>query len=286
MGRKAAVTYDEVCAVADGLVASGTTPTAKPIREKLGNVGSLGTIQKFLMRWQDESQGAQTAARMLPPEVQRVIFKFADEEVARINTELGQQLSLCRSELADVCADNERYDELVRELRSEATEGAAAKAELAGRIARLLEELAAAHNEISQERRETELARNELTKAQLLLDAQASLQSKLDQLHADLEAKRQACELAERAVAVLTAQKSNLEERLAEMKEASSLRHTDDAIAHNQADEAPARTKGKSTGQAPAGPMLAGQASSGVARISDPGPSGDEASDPRQGRLC
>jgi chromosome segregation ATPase len=286
MGRKAAVTYEEVCAVADGLTASGTAPTAKPIREKLGNVGSLGTIQKFLMRWQDEKQGAQTAARMLTPELQRVIFKFADEEVARINTELGQQLSLCRSELADVCADNERYEELVRELQSEATEGVAAKAELAGRIARLLEELAAAHNEISQERRETELARNELTKAQLLLDAQASLQSKLDRLHADFEAKRQACELAERTVAVLTAQKSNLEARLVEMKEASSLRHTHGATGHDRADEAPARLTRKSAGQAPAGPMSAGEASPGAARISDPGSSGDEASDPRQGRLC
>ncbi|WP_426212012.1 DNA-binding protein [Massilia sp. TWP1-3-3] len=48
MGRHAAVTFEQVCAAAAALRADGTTPGAKAIRQMLGDIGSLGTIQKLL----------------------------------------------------------------------------------------------------------------------------------------------------------------------------------------------------------------------------------------------
>jgi hypothetical protein len=267
MGRHAAVTYEQICALADGLTASGTTPSAKLLRQKLGDVGSLGTIQKFLIRWRTEKGEAQAATRMLPPELQRSIFKFTDEEVARINTDLNIQLAHCWSELADLCADNERREESASQLQAELSEFLASRAGMEGRMARLLDEIAAAHEELTQERRNTELARIELARVQMQLDALEPLKGKLKQLHANFEEQRRACVRAEQSAAVLAAQKADLEARLTEMRQAVSSPSSVGAMSPppdadkftapggKPAQEAPTATKAAEHGSAERAPM-------------------------------
>jgi cell division protein FtsB len=69
------------------------------------------------------------------------------------------------------------------------------------------------------ERREAELARLELTRLQVRLEAHTKLESELRQLLTDFEAQRQACVHAEQSAAVLKAQKVTLEARIAELKD-------------------------------------------------------------------
>ena len=51
MGREATITAEQVNAAADGMKADGIKPTSRAIRERLGNTGSMGTINKLLKRW-------------------------------------------------------------------------------------------------------------------------------------------------------------------------------------------------------------------------------------------
>lgn len=219
MGRDAAVTYEQVRAAAETIVANGTKPAARLIRQMLGNVGSMGTISKFLQQWRASQQDQPVSVRMLPPVLQQVILSFADEEAARCRTQIAAELVDCRQELADLAEENEKQVEIVGRQRDQIENLTTEKSVMDGRLAQLHAELTAARNDVIEERRQAELARTEVAKMQLRLDALASLPDDLRQARADLEAQRQACVRAEQTAAVLDAQKSELERRLAEIKD-------------------------------------------------------------------
>lgn len=288
MGRTAAVTYEQVAAAAEELRASGRTPAAKLIRHMLGDVGSLGTIQKHLIEWQSRQGDIQPATRILAPELQRAVFKFVDEEVSRINSELRQELDNCKRAAVDLAVDNERQAEFVRVLQAELAVQATAKTEQDGRLARLLDELGTARNETSCERREAELARVELAKVQARLEAMASLESELRQLRADLDVQRQACVRAEQNAAVLAAQKAGLEARVAELKDAAPAQsHVNGASVEEHASrkaDRPPRTSAR-RGEKAEG--------SGETSVPQPGHTSNSATsgdaqpgEPRQSKLC
>ncbi len=288
MGRIAAVTYDQAAAAADQLQAEGLPPTAKLVRSRLGDVGSLGTIQKHLMEWRSGQGDTQQVTRMLPPELQRAVFKFVDEEVSRINSELRHQVEQQTREIADLAADNAEQTRLVSELRADLAEQARFKDNQDGQLTRLLDEVKAARDETALERREAELARHELAKMQSRLEAQAPLESELHQLRADFEAEREVRVRAERDAAVLQAQKEILEARVAELKEAVPAQnhanganveeHTGREPAHSpQSSTRPSRTTGGSGDPHSSAPEHA--AGSATPLAGEPG-------DPRQAKLC
>ncbi|WP_313035691.1 DNA-binding protein, partial [Massilia alkalitolerans] len=214
--------FEQVAAAAEELQAGGLTPTAKLVRPMLGSTGSLATLQRHIVEWRSRQGSVQPAIRILAPEIQRVIFKFIDEDVARANTELTQLVEQTRRDADDLAADNEEQTDLVRQLKAELADQATRGAQQEGQIARLLEELGSARDEAAVERREAEQARLELGKLQLRLDTCGSLENELRQLRAGFEAQRQACVHAEQNVAVLKAQREILEARLVELKEAAS----------------------------------------------------------------
>ena len=50
MGRELTITFEQVAAVADTMKTNGIKPTSRSVRERLGNTGSMGTVNKFLAR--------------------------------------------------------------------------------------------------------------------------------------------------------------------------------------------------------------------------------------------
>lgn len=281
-----AVVYEQVATMAEELKNSGRTPTARTIRQMVGDVGSLGTIQRFLTTWQSAQIDAPSATRVLSSELQRSIFKFVDEEVSRINAELKQELDNCNRAMTDIAVDNERQTALVRQLEAELAEQAKAMAEQDGRLARLLDELGAANNETSRERRKAELARIELAKTEPQLKRLGTLETECSGLRAALETQRQACVRAEQNAAVFEAQKADLKARLAEMNPVT-LRGDHDGAGgakssrkrRERATPASKRDKnGKERTDKPSEPS-AQQAEGLVAQ-------GNESHDPRQAQLC
>jgi hypothetical protein len=288
MGRTAAVNYEQVGAMAQQLQAEGLTPTAKLIRYRLGDVGSLGTIQKHLVDWRSNQGGAQPAVRMLPPEVQRAVFKFVDEEVSRINDELRQQAEQAERATADLAADNDEQTSLVSQLRAELAEQAMLRAKQDGQLTRLLDELKTAHEETLRARHEAELARQDLARIQSRLEAQAPLESELRQLRTEFEAQRDARVRAERDMAVLKAQKNHLEARIAELKEAGlTLAHVNRASDEDRPGKKPGRSPQASAhrGKKAKGsiePSVSEPEHASNSAVSEPG----EPVDPRQAKLC
>lgn len=288
MGRQAAVNYEHIAAAADQLQLEGLTPTAKHIRTRLGSVGSLGTIQKHLMEWRSKHDGTQSAARLLPAEVQRAVFRFLDEEIFRINGELRQQVEEAQRGTADIAADNEELTMLVSRLRAELADQASLKDKQDGQLSRLLDELKAAREETERERCEAELARHELTKIQTRLEGQAPIERELHRLRADFETEREIRVCAEREAAVLKAQKDSLEARIVELKEAASTH----ARVHGSGSDQHVGNQPEHCSLAVTNPGKEAESNAELSATSSQ-PALDSAtnaageqSDPRQARLC
>jgi len=59
MGREATISYEQVAAAADTMKAAGSKPTSRAIRERIGNIGSMGTINRHLQAWRAWFAGRQ-----------------------------------------------------------------------------------------------------------------------------------------------------------------------------------------------------------------------------------
>ena len=68
------ITYDEVIAAIDAILAAGEEPTIQRIREHLGT-GSPNTIHRHLIAWRQSRPVEQRRAPELPAELQAALVK-------------------------------------------------------------------------------------------------------------------------------------------------------------------------------------------------------------------
>jgi colicin import membrane protein len=216
MGREATVTYEQIAAAADAMKSAGVKPTSRALRERLGNTGSMGTINKLLGRWKSGQERQISAALVLPPALQRVLLEFMDTELTAARTALEADLADQQQEAADLATENERQViendtqvELIEQLRADV-------AAHQGRAGQLESDLTASREEAVRERSGAELARTELAKAQLRLEAMPRLEADLLAVRETLDVERQARQQAEQAAAVLVAKLEAAERRATE----------------------------------------------------------------------
>lgn len=216
MGRESTVTFEQIAAVADAMKIEGVKPTSRAVRERLGNTGSMGTINKLLGRWKSGQERQISAALVLPPALQRVLLEFMDNELTAARTTLESELADQQQEAADLATENERQV-VENESQSETIE--LLRAEVSthqGRAGQLESDLMVARDEAARERSGAELARTELAKAQLRLEAMPRLEADLVAVREVLETERLARVAAEQAAAVLTAKLEAAERRATE----------------------------------------------------------------------
>lgn len=218
MGREAAITYEQVAAAADTMKAGGIKPTSRAIRERLGNVGSMGTINKLLQRWKAGQERQISNALALPPVLQRAILDFMDQELTSAKAVLEADLAEQQQEAADLATENERQASEIEDKAETILALQAETATLHGRIGQMETDLSIARDEAGRAREAAEAARTELAKALLRLEAMPRLAADLEALRAELEKERQARITAEQSAAVLASQKTDLADRLAEAK--------------------------------------------------------------------
>lgn len=216
MGRESTVTFEQIAAVSDAMKIDGVKPTSRAVRERLGNTGSMGTINKLLGRWKSGQERKISAALVLPPALQRVLLEFMDTELTAARTTLETELADQQQEAADLATENERQvienesqAETIEQLRSDV-------AVHQGRAGQLEADLTASREEAVRERSGAELARTELAKAQLRLEAMPRLEADLIAVRTDLEKERTARQQAEQSAAVLTAKLEAAERRATE----------------------------------------------------------------------
>ena len=216
MGRESTITFEQVSAVADAMKTEGVKPTSRAVRERLGNTGSMGTINKLLGRWKSGQERQISAALVLPPALQRVLLEFMDNELTAARTTLEAELAEQQQEAADLATENERQV-VENDAQAEAIESLRADvAAHRGRAGQLESDLAVARDEAVRERAGAELARTELAKAQLRLEAMPRLEADLVAVRGVLETERTGRQQAEQSAAVLAAKLEAAERRATE----------------------------------------------------------------------
>lgn len=216
MGRESTVTLEQIAAVADAMKLEGVKPTSRAVRERLGNTGSMGTINKLLQRWKAGQERQVSAALALPPALQRVLLEFMDSELTRARSTLEAELAEQQQEATDLATENERQV-LENDSQSEAIE--LLRAEVSthqGRAGQLASDLVVARDEAARERSGAELARTELAKAQLRLESLPRLEADLVAARGALDTERLARVTAEQQAAVLAAKLDATERRATE----------------------------------------------------------------------
>lgn len=205
MGRESTITFEQVASMADAMVAEGLKPASRSLRERLGNTGSMGTINKLLGRWKSGQERQASATLALPPALQRVLLEFVGNELAGARAALESELADQQQEASDLATENERQ---VVENESQSEEIELLRAEVSahkGRAGQLESDLVVARDEAARERSGAELARTELAKALLRLESLPRLEADLVAVRGTLEAERLARVTAEQQAAVLAA---------------------------------------------------------------------------------
>jgi chromosome segregation ATPase len=218
MGRQALVTLDHVKAAVAALQAEGKAVSSRSVREKLGNVGSMGTINKLLQKSLNDKEQRPDSLRQLPPELQRSILGFADKQAEDARTQIAEELVGCRLEMADLATENERLCAVMEELRTHLAFTATEKASIEGQVAQLTSELATARKETVAERGSSEAVRIDLVKLQLRVEARAPLERELHETRLQCEAHRDACMRLEQANAVLDTQREALDRQVRDLR--------------------------------------------------------------------
>ncbi|MBA5687211.1 DNA-binding protein [Rugamonas apoptosis] len=218
MSRPAMITYEQIAAAADMALGQGLQPTMRLIRERIGNVGSMGTVARLLQQWRASKAQVAAPALSLPVELQRAIVTFTEQHVAAAQARLEASLDEQQKENADLAEENERLCEHVErqriDLELKTVELVAAEA----RTRQLGADLAQARAECEREQQRAQQARIELAREQLRLEWLPRMESELAELRAAVASERTSKVTAEQSAAVLAVQRDDLANRLDEAR--------------------------------------------------------------------
>lgn len=225
MVRKATITQEEVNAVADSIRAGGGKPTARAVREQLGQ-GSMATVLRLLQVWQAGQGRAATTPDVLPPALQRAV-DFIGKEVASATLLLEQELESVQQSQKDLIAENETQLAAIEGLQTALDELSAEHSQLEGRSAQLAADLDKARQSAETQRQAAETARTETAKLQLRLEGVPLLEAELTKLKEALEAERSARVSSDQAAAVATARLEQNEASMEDLRSRLTRAETD-----------------------------------------------------------
>ena len=208
------ITYEMVEAAADALQAErpGVTPTLAAVRAHLGT-GSPNTIHKYLRMWSDNRPKATAQVLAIPEEITKALSSWVLQQATGSRADAEErsvQAQAAADELARVGEDLEaERDQLLADIATLTTQRDQHQAtadERAAEIQRLLVE-------VERERGLAGAAQVDAAQARLRAESQvehlAEMRARVDSLSAAVDAERAARTLAERDVAVTTAQLAN-----------------------------------------------------------------------------
>lgn len=218
MPREASITFEQVASLAESIKNAGGKPNARQIRERHGS-GSLGTIHKLLQQWESGQSRQIETSLTLSPALQRVILEFISNEISNARNELESKLADAQQAANDLATENERQAKLMDEQEESIERIQAEKDTLAGRVAQMENDLVATREEATRERQAAEVARTELAKAQLRLEATPILEQENERLRSALELERNQRTDAERQAASSEAKATGLADRFADAQE-------------------------------------------------------------------
>lgn len=165
------ITYDQVAAAADTIVAAGAKPTLKAIREKLGNTGSPNTIHMHLQKWEAQRPLPPQAEAGMPPAIARAVMDELDRVRAGAQAELLERLDDAQRTADELARSGQQLEAEISEAREQLAELTTDRDRLAGQSAEQQKELERLQGVIAQERQAAEAARVDLAQARLKTEA-------------------------------------------------------------------------------------------------------------------
>lgn len=227
------VTYEQVAAAADGMLAEGDKPTLRSLRERLRG-GSPNTIHRHFVRWRELRPRAAAPAPELPTAVSRGIQAAIEQAAAEARAESEADLVQAQSSAAELAATGEELERECEALRDAVTtltrerdtlEGRAAEqsADLLRATAEFERERARLHEELERERTAAEKTRIELAQERLTTAAvreQLAAQGpEIERLRTANEREHEGRIEAQRQQAALTSARDAALERVRELSD-------------------------------------------------------------------
>lgn len=202
------ISYDQVAAVAEELVADHERPTLLAVRERLGNTGSMNTIHKHFSAWQANQRPAVRKPTEPNPRLLATLgaemSKVAEEAAADANAALAQALSEVTVMAANGEALEAERDDLARQLLEMTSQRDTA----VGKAGEQAVELERLKLEASRLQEELGSVRRLLAQAELRVEAVPRLEQEIGTVRAQLVGEQTARAEADKAAAVANAQRA------------------------------------------------------------------------------
>ncbi|MBR9829320.1 MAG: hypothetical protein GYB41_11845 [Oceanospirillales bacterium] len=224
------ITYEEVAAAADALVAEGERPTINAVRDAL-STGSPNTIHKHLTAWKVAQAPARRETARLPDELAAALAEEIERQAARARAD-AEGRALEAQQTADTLAETgEALEEQVADLTAQVAEVAGERDQVIEERDRLTEErdrlaaeLERERNALERERGQHADARNRIT---TLTEQRDQLKTDLIEAQAAVKQAVQGQVQAERDAAVLTAKLDAEQAKSADLGERLAAEKTD-----------------------------------------------------------
>lgn len=209
MGR-AGITYDQVAAAADALLAATGSATLKAVRERIGS-GGMGTIHKHLTAWNANRPKEPVPPVELPADLVRGFSAWVTQAATAARADAEERLVQAQAEALELSRSGEQLeaerDELQDQIAALTTERDKAQATATAHAA----EIERLSKEVDRERDLAGKAQVDAAEARLKVDAQtgqlADMKATIEKLNATLETERQARIAAELSAGVLKAER-------------------------------------------------------------------------------
>ena len=216
------ITYDEVIAAIDAILAAGEEPTIQRIREHLGT-GSPNTIHRHLVTWRASRPVEQRKAPELPAELQAALVKEIERQAAEARTDVERSLVEAQKEAATLAKAGEELEELNGTLEEQNEALAAEKERQAALANERHDEIEELKVNLDRERKAAEEARIQVAQGRNkieALDKQADeLRAKLTDAAAEAKSAQAAQVVAEKTAAVAEARLESEKATTADLRE-------------------------------------------------------------------
>lgn len=174
MGRPALISYDEVAAAADSILAKGAKPTQDAVYEALGRKGGMGTINKLFNQWKENRprQVAEVVSE-LPLSITKTINDEIERRAADARSEIQVELIEVKAERVSLANELERLNDINGDLEDKITDFTTINSELNGKAEQQTGEIKTLTDSVFREQGAAESARIELAKAQIRIENEA-----------------------------------------------------------------------------------------------------------------
>jgi hypothetical protein len=189
------VTYDEVAAIADQILAGGLEPTVRNVRDRLRR-GSPNTIHKHLITWRSARPPAVPAVPELPASLLQEIAKVLSRAVAEARAEVEARLVQALTEADELSTAGEELEAEQERLQGCIGNITAQRDALSVEVEAQASDIVRLTSEVERERQATDLARTEVAHTRLGTEAQAE---KISEQAADIARRKAEREIEAKA---------------------------------------------------------------------------------------